>query len=136
MSISSPASGQELGKSIERAIAEAGALPPSQSSSGRIPRGLFWSGIGLLAAGGLFLALGAVEDPDNETCVITDDFEQTCVSNRTALLATGGVMAGVGGLLLAVGVAKRSSVTIRPGGFSVQHTIPIDWRRGGLTRRD
>jgi hypothetical protein len=136
LSIASPAYGQDFGRSIERAIAEAGALPPAQTS-GRIPPGLFWSGIGLLGAGGLFLALGVAEDPDSETCVVTDDFDRTCISNRTALLATGGVMAGVGGLLLAVGVARRNSpqVAFRPGGFSVHHTIPLDWRLGSTRRR-
>ena len=91
-----PAFAQGFRESVARAVAESAAQDSGSGSGGRIPPGLLWSGVGLLGAGGLFLGLGAAEDPDNETCVSGDDFEATCVSNRTVLLSTGAVMAGVG----------------------------------------
>ena len=54
MAFSSSAFGQDLRSSIERAVNAAAAQDP-QPSSGRIPPGLLWTGIGLLGAGGLYL---------------------------------------------------------------------------------
>jgi hypothetical protein len=135
--MSTPALAQGLRGSIARAVAESAAQEPDSGGSGRIPPGLLWSGIGLLGAGGLFLGLGAAEDPENQTCVSGDDFESTCVSNRTALLTTGAVMAGVGAVLLAVGVSKRHSpqVTLRPGAVSVRQPVPVDLGIGRLLGR-
>jgi opacity protein-like surface antigen len=125
--VASPAFAQDLRGSIQRAATEAAAQQPeSQPRSGR--GGLFWTGVGLLGAGGLFLGLGAAEDPDNQTCVYGGEFEDTCVSNRTVLLATGGAIAGTGAVLLAIGIAKSRnapSVTFRPGGFVVRQSIPL-----------
>jgi hypothetical protein len=132
-----PAFAQGLRESVARAVAESAAQDSGSGSGGRIPPGLLWSGVGLLGAGGLFLGLGAAEDPDNETCVSGDDFEATCVSNRTVLLSTGAVMAGVGAVLLAVGVSKRNSpqVTLRPGVVSVRQRVPVDLGLGRLVGR-
>jgi hypothetical protein len=136
-----PAYGQDLRSSVNRAVSQAARQQQSQPAQagggGRVPPGLLWTGIGLLGAGGLFLGLGAAEDPDNETCVSGDDFEETCISNRTALLATGGVMAGTGGALLAIGFAKRSSpqVTFGRGGVAIRQPVPIDLGIARLVRR-
>ena len=127
MAFSSSAFGQDLRSSIERAVNAAAAQDP-QPSSGRIPPGLLWTGIGLLGAGGLYLGLGAAEDPENETCVSGSSFDETCVSNRTALLTAGAVMAATGGVLLAIGVKKSHApqVTFGPGRVSVQQPLPLD----------
>lgn len=125
--VASPVFAQDLRGSIQRAVTEAAAQQPeSQPSSGR--GGLFWTGIALLGAGGLFLGLGAAEDAENQTCVYGGELEETCVSNRTVLLATGAAVAGTGGVLLGIGIAKgrnAPSVTFRPGGFVVRQSIPL-----------
>ena len=134
MASASTALGHDLRGTIRRAASEAAAAQdPPPSGSGRIPPGLLWSGVALLGAGGLFLGLGAAEDPENETCVSGNDFEETCVSNRTVLLSTGGVMAGVGAVLLAIGVSKRHApqVTFGPGVVKVRQRVPLDL---GLSR--
>ena len=125
--VASPAFAQDLRGSIQRAVTEAAAQQPdSQPRPGR--GGLFWTGIGLLGAGGLFLGLGAAEDPENQTCVYGGELEETCLSNRTVLLATGAAIAGTGGVLLGIGIAKTRnapSVTFRRGGFVVQQPVPL-----------
>ena len=88
--VASPAFAQDLRGSIQRAVTEAAAQQPeSEPSSGRIHPALLWTGIGLLGAGGLYLGLGAAEDPDHQTCVYGGSLEATCVSNRTVLLTSG-----------------------------------------------
>lgn len=126
--MASPAFAQSLRESINRAATAAAAQQPEPARTGMHP-GLLWTGVGLLAGGGLTLGLGAAEDPENETCVSGDDLEETCVSNRTVLLTSGAVMAGVGGLLLWIGAVKARdnapSVTFGPGRFVVQQRLPL-----------
>ncbi|HEX5106969.1 MAG TPA: hypothetical protein VFV95_00920 [Vicinamibacterales bacterium] len=125
--VASPVFAQDLRGSIQQAVNETAAQQPESARSGRIHPALLWTGIGLLGAGGLYLGLGAAEDPDTQTCVYSSSSE-TCVSNRTVLLTSGAVMAGVGGALLAIGVAKSKhapSVGLRPGGFVVRQSVPL-----------
>jgi hypothetical protein len=124
----SPAAAQDLRGSIQRAVNEAALQQPEPQREGRIHPALLWTGIGLLGAGGLYLGLGAAEDPDSQTCISGSDFSGTCVSNRTVLLTTGAVMAGVGGMLLGIGIAKSRnapSVSFKGGGFVVRQSVPL-----------
>ena len=125
----SPVSAQDLRSSMKAAVTEAAAQQePQPSRSGRIHPGLLWTGIGLLGAGGLYLGLGAAEDSSSQTCEYSASLDETCVSNRKVLLTTGGVMAGAGGALLAIGVVKARhapSVTFRPGGIDVLQSVPL-----------
>jgi hypothetical protein len=135
--VASTAYGQSLNRSIERVAAEAAARQQPEPSARRINPALLWTGVGLLGAGGLYLGLGAAEDADAQTCIYGNSIEDTCVSNRTVLLTTGAVMAGVGGALLAIGIKKSHSpqVTFRPGGFAVRQPVPLDLGVGHLIRR-
>ena len=126
--VASPVFAQDLRGSIQQAVNETPAQQPETPHPGRIHPALLWTGIGLLGAGGLYLGLGAAEDPESQTCVYSSSVSETCVSNRTVLLTSGAVMAGVGGGLLAIGIAKARhapSVGLRPGGFVVRQSVPL-----------
>jgi hypothetical protein len=133
--MTSPAFGQDLRSSAQRAASA--ALQQQQADKPRqIPPGFLWTGIGLLGAGGLYLGLGAAEEAEAETCVYTDDFSPSCVSNRKVLLTTGAVLAGAGGVLLAIGIKKSHApqVTFVPRGVSVRQSVPLDLGLGRLFR--
>ena len=102
-----------LADSISRAAEQAAAQQAQQEK--KIPPTFLWTGVGLLAGGGFYLARGAAESPQSLTCVGGE-----CVSNRTVWLGTGAVLAGVGGALLAISISKSRqsspSVTFAPGG--------------------
>lgn len=134
---SSSAFAQTFERAVARAVAEAAAQDEPKPGSGKIPPGLLWTSVALFAVGGVTLARGAAEDPDTQTCVYSDSIEDTCVSNRTALLSAGAVMAGVGAVLLAVGIKKSHSpqVSFRPGRFSIQQPVPLDLGISRLVRR-
>ena len=105
-----------LADSISRAAEQAAAQQARQER--KIPPTFLWTGVGLLAGGGFYLARGAAESPQSVTCVGGE-----CVSNRTVWLWTGTVLAGVGGALLATGISKSRhsspSVTFVTGGVVV-----------------
>jgi hypothetical protein len=129
--VATPALAQDLRGSIQREVAAAAAQQGQSQRSGMHP-GFLWTGVGLLGLGGLYLGLGAAEDPENETCVSGSSFEDTCLSNRTVLLSTGAVMAGVGALLLIIGAKKANnapSVAFSPGKLVVQQSIPLGFGR-------
>jgi hypothetical protein len=126
----SPLHAQSLRDAASRAAVEATAQPASPDGGKRMPRGLFWTGIGLLGAGGLYLAIGAAAG-DEEACV-TISRASDCVSIRKVALITGGVMAGTGGALLAIGASKsRHSPTVSflPGGVVVRQQVPLTFPR-------
>ena len=125
-------SAQDLQSAIQRAAAQA-ATQTGQGSSRPIPRGLLWTGIGLLGGGGLYLALGAGTDASERTCVSGE-----CVSNRKVLLITGTVLAATGGALLAIGVSKSHaapSIAFTPGGIALRQSLPFDLGIERLRRR-
>ena len=134
--MASPAFAQDLRSSVQQAV-NAAVQQQETSKARRIPPGLLWTSVGLLGAGGLYLGLGAAEDADQETCVYTGSLEASCVSNRKVLLTTGAVLAGAGGVLLAIGVKKSHApqVTFVPRGVAVQQPVPLDLGIGRLVRR-
>jgi hypothetical protein len=130
--VASPALAQDLRGSIQRATAAA-AVQQSQSQRSGMHPGFLWTGIGLLGVGGLYLGLGAAEDPENQTCVYGNSIEDTCVKNRTVLLASGAAMAGVGGLLLIIGAKKARnspSISFGPGSVVVRQQVPVSFGIG------
>ena len=127
--VATPTVAQDLRGSIRRAAEVAAqAQPPDPPRTGMHP-GLLWTGVALLGAGGLSLGLGAAEDPDNQTCISGTDVEETCVSNRTVLLASGAALAGTGAVLLLIGRAKARSnapsITFGPGRLVVRQRLPL-----------
>ena len=101
-----------------------------------MPPGLLWTGVSLMASGGIFLGVGVAQGPTPDTCGY-GDMVAVCAPYREVLLTTGGVLAGVGATLLAIGFVKRGApqITFRPGGFAVQQPVPLDFGIGRLVNR-
>src|SRR5688572_9075905 len=93
-------------------------------------RGRFWTGIGLIAGGGLMATLGALELGDDETGPDdgedfddSDDGEDSDGWGDKALIGGGIAAAALGGILLFTGRDSRSTVSVRPGRVTVRHTL-------------
>jgi hypothetical protein len=102
----SPAFAQSLQGSIRReaaAFASLSAQAPASPET-RFPRPFLWTGIGLLAGGGLYVALAsAVEDfCDNSSSSVI-----RCESNSGFLRGFGIGLAAAGAVVLAIGATKR-----------------------------
>ena len=130
----SPVYAQHFDDSIARAATQAAtaaaqdAARPTLQPRGRIPRGFLWTGVGLLAAGGLYFGVAAAAG-DEQACVsIGSRSNGDCISVRKVGLITGSILAGTGGSLIAVGVAKSHnapSISFGPAGVVVQQKLPL-----------
>ena len=98
--------------------AKAPLVVPERSG---MPAGLKWTGIGLLIAGGATAAIGlALQDDD---CY---SYDYTCDELRQGFYVFGGILAGTGTTLLAIGSAKsgpRTSIGVGPGRVVVRHQL-------------
>jgi hypothetical protein len=111
----------------EKAGRELGAAQRVETGS----RGRFWSGIALVAGGGVLAALGGLElgdddsgPDDGEDIDDSDDGEDSDGWGNTALLGGGIAAATVGGVLLLTGGKKGGPVvSARPGRVTVRQTI-------------
>jgi hypothetical protein len=93
-------------------------------------RARLWSGIGLVAGGGVLAALGSVElgddesgPDDGEDLDGSDDGEDSDGWGNKALIGGGIAAAALGGVLLFTARKSGPAVSIRPGKVSVRHTI-------------
>ncbi len=93
-------------------------------------RGRFWTGIALIAGGGVLAALGSVELGDDETGADdgedldgSDDGEDSDGWGNKALIGGGIAAATVGGWLLLTGRKSGPVVSARPGRLVVRHTV-------------
>jgi hypothetical protein len=122
-SMASPVFGQTLRESAQ-AAARTESVQSRSSDLGPMPKGLFWTGVGLLGAGGLTLLMGAAIK--NGDCDLEFD-ESDCDDIGTGFYVLGGAMAGTGAALMFVANAKRErlpSITFtRHGGVAVRHRI-------------
>ena len=117
-----------LKESAEKATRE---LTFAQAESETRSRGRFWTGITLLAGGGVRAALGSVElgddengPDDGEDVNGSDDGEDSDGWGNKALIGGGIAAATVGGVLLITGRKKTGPVvSMRRGGVAVRQTV-------------
>jgi hypothetical protein len=115
-----------LKEAAERAARESAAAQPEQVRS----RGRFWTGMGLIAGGGVLAALGSVELGDDETgpddgedIDDSDDGEDSDGWGNKAMIGSGIAAATVGGVLLITGRKSGPVVSARAGRITVRHTV-------------
>jgi hypothetical protein len=119
LGLTSPAFADTIRESAT-AVAKASALHPTGSPArGPMPKGLLWTGVGLLGAGGLTILLGSVIK--NNDCGLSFD---DCNALGTGYYILGGAMAGTGAALLIAAHAKREHLPTvmltRHGGLGLQ----------------
>jgi hypothetical protein len=117
-----------LKEAVEKAAREVSLAQQPPPDTGR--RGRFWTGIALLAGGGVLATLGAVEVGDDETgpddgedLDSSDDGEDSDGWGNSALLGSGVAAASVGGWLLITGRRSSPSVTVRRDRVVLRHTF-------------
>jgi hypothetical protein len=93
-------------------------------------RGRFWTGISLLAGGGILAALGSVElgddevgPDDGEDFDESDDGEDSDGWGNKALIGGGISAAAIGTILLFTGRESLPSVAVRHGRVTVRQTL-------------
>jgi hypothetical protein len=132
LSLPCGASAGPLRAAIEKAAVETAA----QQSGGAQPdranqrRGRLWTGIALLAGGGVLAALGGFElgddengPDDGEDIDGSDDGEDSDGWGNKAMLGGGIAAASLGGVLLITGRRSGPGFSIRPGRFVIRHTV-------------
>ena len=115
-------------ESAEKATRE---LALAQAEAETRSRSRFWTGIALLAGGGVLATLGSVELGDDETgpddgedLDDSDDGEDSDGWGNKALIGGGIAAATVGGVLLLTGGKKAGPVvSMRRGGVVVRQTV-------------
>jgi hypothetical protein len=107
---------------IADAGARAAAATPLEPERRGMPAGLKWSGIGLLIGGGATVGIGAALQDDD--CY---SYDYTCDELRQGFYVFGGILAGTGAALLAIGAAKagppRTAVVFGPGRIMLQRRV-------------
>ncbi len=127
LAVPAGASAGPLKEAVEKAGREAALAQVEQPRS----RGRFWTGIALIAGGGVLGALGGVElgedetgPDDGEDFDQSDDGEDSDGWGNKALIG-GGIAAGtVGGILLLTGRrAPGPVVSVQPGRVAVRQSV-------------
>lgn len=128
LAVPAGASAGPLKEAVEKAARELSLAqqPPPDTRS----RSRFWTGIALLAGGGVLTTLGAVEvgddengPDDGEDLDASDDGEDSDGWGNKALIGSGVAAATLGGWLLITGRNSSPTVSMRPGKVVVRHTL-------------
>jgi hypothetical protein len=122
------ASAGPIKESAEKATRE---LALAQAETEPRSRSRFWTGIALLAGGGVLATLGSLELGDDETgpddgedLDDSDDGEDSDGWGNKALIGGGIAAATVGGVLLLTGGKKAGPVvSMRRGGVAIRQTV-------------
>ena len=122
------ASAGPLKESAEKATRE---LVLAQEKAEARSRSRFWTGIALVAGGGVLAALGSIELGDDETgpddgedLDNSDDGEDSDGWGNKALIGGGIAAATIGGVLVFTGGKKAGPVvSMRRGGVAVRQTV-------------
>jgi len=124
-----PAAGSAAQTPIRAAIERAGRDLTKVEREGQC-RSRLWSGIALIAGGGVLTTLGAVElgddeagPDDGEDINGSDDGEDRDGWGHKAMLGGGIAAAALGSVLLMTGKSQVPSVSLKRGGFTVRHTV-------------
>lgn len=128
LAIPSAVSAGPLKDAAEKAGREIAVVQRGEEERGR---GRFWTGIALIAGGGVLGALGAAEigddedgPDDGEDLDDSDDGEDSDGWGNKALIGGGIAAATIGGVLLITGRKKSGPVvSVRPGSVAVRHTL-------------
>ena len=128
LAVPAGASAGPLKEAVEKAARELSLAqqPPPDTRS----RSRFWTGIALLAGGGVLSTLGAVElgddengPDDGEDADASDDGEDSDGWGNKALIGSGVAAATLGGWLLITGRNSSTTVSARPGRVVVRHKL-------------
>jgi hypothetical protein len=106
-----PLHGEELAFSLLRAARAEAARQTPPAATRKMPTGLKWTGIGLVAGGGVVLTAGLLAD-DAPCPEDRRGHEVSCFVHyrKWGSVVTGAAAAGTGGLLLFIGGAKARSM--------------------------
>lgn len=121
------ASAGPLKEAADKAGQQLGRAQEERDGRGR---GRFWSGVALLAGGGVLAALGSVELGDDEVGPDdpedfdnSDDGEDSDGWGNKALIGGGIAAAAAGGLMLITGRKSGPSVSMRRNAVAMRHTV-------------
>ena len=127
LAVPAGASAGPLKEAAEKAGRE---LAMAQQNVETRSRGRFWTGISLIAGGGVLAALGSLElgddesgPDDGEDIDDSDDGEDSDGWGNKALIGGGIAAATVGGVLLLTGRKSGPVVTARAGRVMVRQTV-------------
>jgi hypothetical protein len=117
-----------LKDAIEKAVREQTTVQPQQTRS----RTRTWTGVSLIAGGGLLATLGAVEVGDDETgpddgedLNDSDDGEDSDGWANKAMLGGGIAAAALGSVLLITGRTRNTVISGGPGRVVIKRTIRL-----------
>jgi hypothetical protein len=128
LAVPASASAGPLKEAVEKAGRE---LASSQQPDDTRSRARFWTGVALLAGGGLVTVLGSLElgddesgPDDGEDLDDSDDGEDSDGWGNKALIGGGIAAAGLGAVLLLTGRGGSSPVvSVRPGSIGIRQTV-------------
>ena len=129
---------------MERAAIQAAAEQEPQQNH-RMPKGLLWTGVGLLGYAGLMAALGESYGPDHldcpgGNCSVCAPDRSNCPRTQAVLFKGAAVFAASGLALLVIGAvrshATATRVTFSGQGFAIQQPVPLHFKRPRAAARE